>query len=129
MTQLFRIWLQLARTDGFPEGSAKHGYVFAAPLDETGHIDSEAWKYLKDKCRVTRFWGDEAVQHGMLRHVGHGWRFDYEKSTTEDDEPFFKLDQHALKTDNYVSITEHDRVQRPFRVMSIERVRDMEQVS
>lgn len=129
MTQLFRIWLQLARTDGFPDGSAKHGYVFAAPLDETGHINSEAWRYLKDKCRVTRFWGDEAVQHGMLRHVGHGWRFDYEKSTTEDDEPFFKLDQHALKTDNYVSITEHDRVQRPFRVMSVERVRDMEQVS
>lgn len=129
MAQLFRIWLQLARTDGFPEGSAKHGYVFAAPLDDSGHIDAEAWRYLKDKCRVTRFWGDEAVQHGMLRHVGHGWRFDYEKSTTDDDEPFFKLDQHELKSGNYVSVTEHDHVQRAFRVMTVERVRDMEQVS
>ncbi len=129
MKHLYRIWLQLARTTGFPEGSDKHGYVFAAPLDESAHIDVETWRRLKDKCRVTRFWGEEPVQHGVLRHVGHGWRFDYEKSSTEDDEPFFKLDQHELKVGNYVSVTEHDGIQRPFRVMSVERVRDMEQVS
>ena len=129
MAHLFRIWLQLARTDRFPEGSDKHGYVFAAPLDESAHIDAEAWRSLKDKCLVPRFWGDEPVQHGALRHVGHGWRFDYEKSSTADDEPFFKLDQHELRVGNYVSITEHDRIQRPFRVMSVERVRNMEQVS
>lgn len=129
MSQLFRILLQLARTDGFPEGSSKHGYAFAAPLDKNGHIDVEAWRSLKEKCHVTRFWGDEPVQHGMLRHVGHGWRFDYDKDSTEDDEPFFKLDQHALTPGNYVSLTEHDKVQRPFRVVSVERIRDMEHVS
>ena len=128
MSNLFRIWLQLARTDGFPEGSAKHGYVFVAPLDESAHIDAEAWRSHKEKCRVTRFWGDEPVQHGLLRHVGQGWRFDYEKSSTDDDEPFFKLDQHELKAGNYVSVTETDRVQRPFRVTSVERLRDREQV-
>lgn len=129
MTNLFRIWLQLARTDGFPEGSAKHGYVFAAPLDGTGHIDAESWHAQKDKCRVTRFWGDERVEHGMLRHVGHGWRFDYDTRSNAGDEPFFKLDRHTLEPGNYVSITEHDGIQRPFRIMSVERVRDMEQVS
>lgn len=128
MAHLFRIWLQLARAPGFPEGSAKHGYVFTAPLDESGYIDAEAWRSLKDKCSVTRFWGDEPLQHGLLRHVGQGWRFDYEKSSTEDDEPFFKLDRHELKAGNYVSVTEPDHTQWPFRIMSVEQLRDTEQV-
>ncbi len=129
MTNLFRIWLQLGRTDEFPAGSANHGYVFAAPLGKDGHIDPVAWRAIKDKCRVTRFWGDERVEHGLLRHVGHGWRFDYEARVKNDDEPFFKLDQHAVEPDNYVSITEHDGIQRPFRIMSVEPIREAELVS
>lgn len=129
MQRLFRIWLQLARTDGFPEGSAKHGYVFVAPLDNAGYIDAAAWQTLKDKCRVTRFWGNEPVEHGFLRHVGHGWRFDYDARSNDDDEPFFKLDRHALQPGGYVSITEHDGIQYPLCVMNVEPIRDMEQVS
>ena len=37
--KLNRIRLELARTDGFPEGSNRHGYEFVAPLDGKGHID------------------------------------------------------------------------------------------
>jgi hypothetical protein len=89
-----------------------------APLTRDDRIDPEAWKRQKDKCRVVRFWGRDEEQ-GMLRHVGHGWRFDYDSKSTSDDEPFFKLDKHALIPGAYVSVTEHDGVQRPFRVLAV----------
>ena len=116
---LVRIRLEAARSPDFPEGSPSHGYEFVAPLTSDLRIDANAWRALKDSCRVTRFWGDAPEENGTLRHVGHGWRFDYDKTTDDDDEPFFKLDCHALSPGNYVSITEHDGVQRPFRVLMV----------
>ena len=115
---LKRIRLELARTPEFPEGSAHHGYEFIAPLREDGHIDAAVWKEVKDRCAVTRFWAGE-VETGMLRHSSGGWRFDYVPNDDADDEPFFKLDRHALSEGAYVSITERDGVQRPFRVVSV----------
>lgn len=117
--QLNRIRLELARTDGFPEGSARHGYEFVAPLTADGHLDAAAWHRVKDACTVTRFWDDEPDEHGRLRHVGSGWRFDYRAGDDEDDEPLFKLDRHVLAPGQYVSVTEHDHVLRPFRVVSV----------
>lgn len=116
---LKKIRLELARTEGFPEGSPRHGYEFVAPLDNSGHIDADAWHDMKDRCTVLRFWSGQDDEAGRLRHVGHGWRFDYDGRIDEDDEPFFKLDRHTLAPGKYVSITEHDRVQRPFRVVSV----------
>lgn len=111
--------LELARTDGFPEGSSIHGYEFVAPLATDGSLAPELWHGSKDKCVVTRFWGDEGERRGMLRHVGHGWRFDYDTRDDSDDEPLFKLERHKLTPGSYVSITESDGVQRPFRVVSV----------
>lgn len=116
---LKRIRIELARTPDFPEGSSKHGYEFIAPLTNDHHIDAEAWKKAKDRCRVVRFWGDAITQTGKLRHVGGGWRFDYIPGEDLDDEPVFKLDRHALSEGAYISITEHDGVQRPFKVISV----------
>lgn len=64
----------------------------------------------------------------MLRHVGHGWRFDY-RDREESDEAFWRLDQHAFVEGNYVSIREHDGVTRPFRVAEVSRLPVLEQVS
>lgn len=116
---LNRIRLELARTPDFPEGSSKHGYEFIAPLTKDAHLDHDAWKSVKGHCGVVRFWGDQPTLAGALRHVGQGWRFDYNPKDDTDDEPFFKLDRHALTQGAYVSITETDGVQRPFRVVSI----------
>ena len=113
------IRLELARTPEFPQGSPDHAYEFAAPLTKDGHIDVAAWKEVQDRCEVTRIWGNEPPQTGRLRHVGSGWRFDYDAKDDSDDEPFFKLDRHALTPDAYVSITEQDGVQRPFKVVSV----------
>jgi len=116
---LNRIRLELARTPEFPEGSQRHGYEFIAPLTNSAHIDAKVWKDAKAVCKVIRFWGDEERELGFLRHVKGGWRFDYDPDSEGDDEPFFKLDRHALEPGAYVSITEHDGVQRPFRVTSV----------
>ena len=116
---LNKIRLELARTKDFPEGSRRHGYEFVAPLTEDAHIDPKTWKEAKDRCKVVRFWGDDEHQVGLLRHVGKGWRFDYDKSNDADDEPFFKLDRHALQPGAYVSVTEPDGIQRAFKVISV----------
>ena len=113
------IRLELARTAEYPQGSSRHGYEFIAPLTSDGHIDVAEWRRAKDKCSVTRFWKDEPAEKGLLRHVGHGWRFDYDASESGDDEPFFKLDQHKMEPGTYVSVTEHDGVQRPFKIVRI----------
>ena len=113
-----RIRLELARTPEYPEGNPEHGYVFLAPLNSEAHIDAEAWSKWKARCRVWRFAGAD-TEIGMLRHVGRGWRFDYKSNSSDDDEPLFKLDRHALTPGSYVSITEHDGVQRAFKVVSV----------
>ncbi|MDE1987003.1 MAG: hypothetical protein KGL56_03050 [Alphaproteobacteria bacterium] len=117
---LMRIRLEVARTGEFPNGSSRHGYEFLAPLTEDGHMDMDAWQHVRDKCTVLRFWGDAPEEFGCLRHTGHGWRFDYDASVSTDDEPFFKLDQHRITPGAYLSIREHDGVQRPFKVIEIE---------
>ena len=117
--ELKRIRLELARMPEFPAGSPNHGYEFVAPMTADDHIDPKAWKEVKQRCEVTRFWGGGEPETGLLRHVGKGWRFDYNAGDEADDEPFFKLDRHALVPGAYVSITEHDGVQRPFKVVSV----------
>jgi len=117
--RLKRIRLELGRTPEFPEGSNDHGYEFIAPLTETAHIDADMWTGLKERCEVVRFWGRAEREVGKLRRVGRGWRFDYDPTNDTDDEPFFKLDRHTLAPGAYVSITEHDGVQRPFKVVSV----------
>jgi hypothetical protein len=63
------IRLELARSKEFPDGSATHGYEFVAPLDDEAHIDPALWHKHRDRCRVRRFWDEEA-------EVGHlGDRF------------------------------------------------------
>jgi hypothetical protein len=117
--ELSFIRLELARTPEFPQGSPDHSYEFTAPLTKNAHVDASAWREVKDRCEVTRIWGDAPIQTGHLRHVGSGWRFDYDAADDSDDEPFFKLDQHQFIPGAYVSITEQDGQQRPFRVVSV----------
>jgi len=114
-----RIHLELARTTKYPDGSAEHGYEFVAPLTAEGHVDLEAWRQNRDACTVTRFWSNEPEQVGRLRHLRGGWCFDYGNGASEDEEPFYKLDHHTFVRGRYVTITERDGKQYPFKVMSV----------
>lgn len=116
---LKRIRLELARTPEFPEGSSSHGYVFTAPLDAKGHLDRPGWSLNKAACTVKRFWAGADDETGKLIHRRDGkWAFSY-KDGDEDDEPIFKFDRHSFVVGEYVSVTEHDGVERPFKVVEV----------
>lgn len=114
------IRLELARCRDFPDGSPAHGYEFVAPLDRGGHFDANEWKGVRENCAVRRFWGADDEETGkLIHHRGHYWAFSYDQTTTDDDEPIFRFDRHVFKQGEYVSITEHDGVQRTFKVVAV----------
>jgi len=113
------IRLELARNPDFPEGSANYGYEFKAPLTADGSLDLDAWQKVKSDCTVRRFWQGEPDENGHLVHTrGRRWLFDYSEGD-EDDEAIFKFDRHHFVEGEYVSITEHDGVQRTFQVVAV----------
>jgi hypothetical protein len=117
---LKRIRLELARDHDFPNGSRDRGYDFIAPLNDDGHLNAAEWRVARDKCRARRFWPGTADEIGHLVHrAGGSWAFDYNPKTKNDDEPGFKFDKHAFTPGEYVSITEHDGVQRTFFIKSV----------
>lgn len=116
---LFRVKLELARSKEAPGGDPSHGYAFVAPIDSSGHLDAGSWTSLRARCTVERIQHNSVVERGHLVHVGQGWHFDYKGGTRDDDEALYKLDRHFLKPGEYVSVTEHDGVQRTFRVASV----------
>jgi hypothetical protein len=118
---LRRVRLELARDSEFPSGSSERGYDFIAPLDRKGHIDLAAWKDLKDRCRVRRFWANQPEEVGHVIHKrGDVWAFHYDiHGDPSHDEAGFRFNSHTFVPGEYVSITEQDGVQRTFRVISV----------
>ena len=117
---LKRIRLELARTKDHPDGSPNCGYEFKAPLDGQGRIDLKGWEKDKKLCTVRRFWENADDEHGLLLHLPRDrWVFSYAPGE-DDDEPIFKFDRHAFKKGEYVSITEHDGVVRPFKIVAVD---------
>lgn len=115
------IRLELARDPDFPSGSSAHGYEFVAPLNADGHIDAEAWRKNRDRCRVRRFWDDEPDEMGHLVHRRGGtWAFHYDVTgDSGEDEPGWKFDAHVFKLGEYVSLREQDGTLRTFQVVSL----------
>jgi hypothetical protein len=121
---LRRVRLELARDHDFPEGSVERGYDFIAPLDLQGHIDLDAWRELRDRCRVRRFWAREREEVGHVLHKrGRVWAFHYDiHGDPSHDEAGFRFDSHAFVPGEYVSINEQDGVMRTFRVISVRKL-------
>lgn len=120
MSALKKIRLNLARTRDFPNGSNRHGYEFAAPLDAEGRIDAEAWKQMRENCRVRRFWGDEEWDLGHVVHrPGGSWAFRYDIDGDEDDEAGYRLGDHVFRPGEYVSIRDDDGAMHTFTVVTV----------
>jgi hypothetical protein len=122
-----RIRLNLARTKDFPQGSARHGYEFVAPLDGTGHIDVKLWQGNREQCRVRRFWEGEDDEIGFLVHKPGGpehgrWIFDYNPDRADDDESGYRFGAHAFRPGEYVSISDEDGEMRTYKVAAVEPV-------
>ncbi|HRE20691.1 MAG TPA: hypothetical protein PKW21_06620 [Rhabdaerophilum sp.] len=121
---LQRITLHLARTKEHPNGSAAHGYEFVAPLDSSGHLDSEGWKENRNACRVRRFWGAEEYDLGHLVHrggavKGGSWAFTYDIAGDEDDEAGYRFGAHSFNPGDYVSIKDDDDEMHTFVVAMV----------
>ena len=116
------IRLELARSKEFPSGSATHGYEFVAPLDSEARIDPALWHEYRERCRVRRFW-DEEAEVGHLVHRPGGaehaqWVFDYDGAVTEhDDETGYRFAAHAFSPGEYVSIRDPASGMHTFRVV------------
>ena len=118
---LKRIRLELARDHDFPDGSRLHGYEFTAPLSDDGQILAAEWRASREACRVKRFWRGEPDEIGHLIHKpGGSWAFHYDiHGDEDDDETGYRFQTHRFDTGEYVSIREHDDIERTFRVISV----------
>jgi hypothetical protein len=121
-----RIRLELARNEGFPNGSSKHGYELIAPLDEQNHLDHIAWRKLRDRCRVVRFWGNQEHQVGHLTHNQGGiWAFHYDvKGADTADERGYKFHTEPFIPGEYVSLLEANGDEMIYQVVSVQDVLD-----
>ena len=119
---LYRVHMTLARNEDFPNGSRDHGYEMVVPLDKEDMLDAEDWKVHSKECSVRRFWGDDEVQLGLLRHIGRGWTIDFDLSTPSGDEPFFKLDRHKITPGEYLSVKDQDGEMRTFHIETVKPV-------
>ena len=118
------IRLHLARSKEFPLGSSEHGYHLIAPLDRSGHIDTELWKNHRDQCQVRRFWRGEDDQVGHLVHKPGGseharWIFDYDEERADDDEAGYRFGAHVFAPGEYLTVRDEDE-EHTFRVVSVE---------
>lgn len=118
---LSKIRIEMARNHEFPEGSARHGYEFVAPLDTKGHIDAKLWQQHRSQCRVKRFWEGVPDEVGhLVRKPGGSWAFHYDiHGDADDDETGYRLGDHAFITGEYISVREHDEDMNTFRIVSI----------
>jgi hypothetical protein len=112
------IRLELARTKEFPEGSASRAYLLRLPIDDNGVIDEPALLHLPAQATVRRFWPNQADMSGYVIRTPKGWAFSYRKGD-EDDEAVFHLETHPIRIGEYLTLTEPDGQQLPFRVVSL----------
>ena len=103
------VTLYLARGPGFPDGSDRHGYYLHLPLDADARIDGVVWRHDAERGIVIRFNPDEGTRLGWLEHRPGGvdgatWVIDYDETTSIDDEAGYRLDHHAFRTGEYVTV-------------------------
>jgi hypothetical protein len=118
---LSRIVMHLARNPhaGVITGDRERGYALIAPLTSDGLIDEELWRDYRDRCEVRAFAPGEDLREGRLARRGNNWFFDYDRTSTADDEPIFKLDRHKFTVGEYVTIKDEDDQPLVYRVDSV----------
>jgi hypothetical protein len=113
------IRLELARTREFPEGSPSRAYLLRLPLGEDGLIDEAALRAMPARATVRRHWPNEADLAGYVIRTPRGWALSY-RIGEEDDERIFHLETHPLRPGEYITLTEPDGRQLPFRVANLQ---------
>lgn len=118
---LKHIRLELARDRENPNGNARCGYDFFAPVSASGQLLPAEWKELRKQCKVTRFWEGSKPEIGhLVRKPGGSWAFHYDVFGDEDDdETGYRFGDEKFVVGEYVSIREHDDKLRTFKVVNV----------
>jgi len=90
--------------------------MLRVPLNEAGLIDHVALAKRPAMATVRRFWPNEPDQTGHLIRSGRAWVFSYAIGE-DDDEKVYHLDDRPMRVGDYVTLTEPDGSQCPFRVV------------
>jgi len=118
-----RVRLEVARSRDFPEGSNRHGYEFALPLDDDGKFDLAAYKKTPQLATVHRFWPGEGDSTGEILHTGRGrWVFSYDPGEG-DAEAIPHLTEHRFKVGEYLAVREPGGAEHTFRIVLVEPAR------
>jgi hypothetical protein len=116
------IRLELARSSEFPEGSASRAYLLRLPIKDDGKIDEIALRDLPGRATARRFWPNEADLSGHVIRTDRGLALCYDRHAACGD-TLFPLEGDQLCPGGYVTLTEPDGRRLPFRVASIQQVR------
>jgi hypothetical protein len=111
--------LELARSAGYPNGSATRAYLLHLPLEESGLVNEDAFQRSPALATVRRHWPNERDRAGYVIRKPKGWAFSYAPGDA-DDEDLFHLEAHPLRPGEYVTIIEPDGDRLPYRVVAAE---------
>ena len=119
---LSRIVMRLARNPGSEfGGDDRRGYTLTAPLTADGLLDAEAFAKARADCSVRRFTPDEEAVTGRLARRGQNWFFDYDKDSSDDDEPVHRLGDHRFAVGEYVTVTDEDGEPLTYRIVEVQK--------
>jgi len=117
--QFRQIRIVLAREPGHPDGDDEVAYIFVAPVDAEGRIDSKLWRAHREACRVARLRPNEQDQHGhLVYHPGGAWGFSYDGETNLPDESGYHFADERFVVGEYVSINERGKMH-TYRVTTV----------
>jgi|TARA_R100000501_G_scaffold8550_1_gene17394 hypothetical protein len=118
----YRIRLEKGRTKESPEGSPAHAYMLTLPLDAGGRIDAAAYRRAPARASILHISPEYGEESGRLIHrEDGGWAFSYAPGD-EDDEIIFALDRHDIQVGNYITVTEPDGEEAPYKIVSLREI-------
>ena len=118
---LSRIVMRLARNPGSEVGGDDRlGYTLTAPLTAEGRLDAEAYAQDREACSVRRFAPDEDAVTGRLARRGQNWFFDYDRQSSDDDEPVHRLGDHRFVVGEYVTVTDEGGQPLTYRITEVQ---------
>lgn len=119
---LSRIVMRLARNPGSEfGGDDRRGYTLTAPLTADGRLDAESFSKARADCSVRRFAPDEDPVIGRLARRGQNWFFDYDKDSSDDDEPVHRLGDHRFVVGEYVTVTDEDGQPLTYKIVEVQK--------
>jgi hypothetical protein len=114
---LTQIVLRLAGSPGNPYGDDDQGYILAAPLDDDGRLDFQAWERRPKACTAVRFRpGNDRHGSGRLCRRADDWFVHYDAEGENGDEAIDRLGEQLLTVGQHVAVRGRDGRSLAYRI-------------